>query len=101
MNAPARFDAAAAAGCQRALDDAARRLEDAIGICARRAIQRRRYAADYWQMKRAVRILGLWEASQVGAGSFGDLYADLTLPDAMDMAKTCWREIREEMSDAP
>jgi hypothetical protein len=55
------------------------------------------YRADFFSLRKSLRILGEWEGSQANAGGWGDLYADLSIADAVDLARECWRESMSEM----
>jgi hypothetical protein len=57
----------------------------------------RQYRQDYFSLRRAMRIIGSWEACQTNAGGWGDLYMDLSIPEAMALARQGWRDYLGEL----
>ncbi len=88
MNAPAFFG-----HDPQPLDRLAADIHERVMLVERR----HRYAHDFMAIKSSCRKNGRWVAEQIDAGMFGDGYAGLSLPDAMNVALQCWREAREEM----
>lgn len=85
-------------------------LDAAIASTCQRNIHRtraRQYRQDYFSLKRAARVLGMWEACQTGASGWGSLYEECSIPEAMDLARSAWRDeltelcaLREERQSA-
>lgn len=90
MNAITRHFGHDAIGLDRLASDAAQRIV-LIG-------KARQYRQDYFSLAKAVRILGSWEAHGTGAGGWGDLYVDMSIPEARDFARRCWREELAELA---
>jgi len=57
----------------------------------------RQYRQDFFSLRKAMHTLGSWEAGQSNAGGWGDLYADLSIPEAMALAREGWRDYLGEL----